>query len=436
MYGSPQTGGTLTPVSQATPPDAIDPSTLTDDSPWSFAHRLTVGLCSLALLVEGFDGTLSSLAAPSMAKAWGIPRTDFATAFAAESLGLGLGTLLGGMLGDRLGRKPALVLCAVTFTLMTLAIGATHGVGVLAILRFAGGLGMGGALPNVTALTSESTPIKGRSIALSIVALAPTAGGLVCALLAAWILDRSVWQSLYYIGGGASLLLAVALLYFVRESPAFLLRRPKVTDIPRPALTRLFAAELRRDTAFLWFGAFVFFVGLGSLIIWGPSILVGLGYSPGTAGLGLSAYQAGSAIGAISAGFLLNRYGSKMTLWASMLVTAGWLALAAIFPVLTTSEFVMLVYLGVAGFLLVLSATLIFLVSAFVYSPSVRATGIGAAAAIGRAGGILSSYIGAAVLKNAGPPLFFAALAVLSLLAALSLPLLKGHVLSRRLLRG
>ena len=111
-----------------------------------------------------------------------------------------------------------------------------------------------------------------------------------------------------------------------------------------------------------------------------------------------------------------------------MLVTAGWLALAAIFPVLTTSESVMLAYLGVAGFLLVLSATLIFLVSAFVYSPSVRATGIGAAAAIGRAGGILSSYIGAAVLKNAGPPFFFAVLAVLSLLAALSLPLLKGHV--------
>jgi AAHS family 4-hydroxybenzoate transporter-like MFS transporter len=417
----------------------VDPGVPLEDLPWTFAHRLTVGLCSLALLVEGFDATLTSLAAPVIAKAWGIPRTDFATAFASGSLGMALGTVLGGVLGDRIGRKPALITCTLTFTVMTLAIAMTHGVGALAIVRFAAGLGMGAALPNVTALTSESTPKKGRSIALSLVALAPTAGGLTCALLAAWILDRSVWQSLYVIGGGASLLLAMVLLYFVRESPTFLLQRSsgptrvrrglaQAGEFPGAAITRLFAPELRGDTVFLWFGAFVFFIGLGSLISWGPSMLVGVGYSPGTAGLGLSAYQAGSALGAISAGFLLNRYGSRLTLWTSMLVTTGWLALATFLPVLTISQTVMLAYLGVAGFLLVLSATLVFLVSAFVYAPSIRATGIGASAAVGRAGGILSSYSGAAVLKNAGPPLFFALLSILSLLAALSLPLLKRHV--------
>ncbi len=52
--------------------------------------------------------------------------------------------------------------CVLLFAVPTLAIAFINGVPLLYPLRFIGGLGLGGCMPNATALLAELTPARNR----------------------------------------------------------------------------------------------------------------------------------------------------------------------------------------------------------------------------------------------------------------------------------
>ena len=81
----------------------------------------------------------------------------------ASPLGLFFGAFLGGRSADLWGRRNALILSIVVFGVFQLATPWAPGYSGLAAIRFLCGVGLGGALPNLIALTAEASGLINRS---------------------------------------------------------------------------------------------------------------------------------------------------------------------------------------------------------------------------------------------------------------------------------
>ena len=77
--------------------------------PSSGRDLVTVALCCLAAIVEGYDIQSMGVAAPGLAPALHLTRDQLGPAFSASTVGLFIGAIAIGRLADRIGRKWALV---------------------------------------------------------------------------------------------------------------------------------------------------------------------------------------------------------------------------------------------------------------------------------------------------------------------------------------
>ena len=90
-----------------------------------------------------------------------------------------LGGPLAGYWGDRFGRRTALIGCVAIFGLATIATAFVHGFFGLSIFRLITGMGTGGALPNVSALTAEFAPLRRRPTAVKLTLVCVPLGGMM-----------------------------------------------------------------------------------------------------------------------------------------------------------------------------------------------------------------------------------------------------------------
>jgi AAHS family 4-hydroxybenzoate transporter-like MFS transporter len=90
----------------------------------------------------------------------------------------------------------------------------------LTILRFLAGIGLGGMLPNLTALNVEFAPRRVRATLVVLMFLGVTAGAALPAVVVA--LPSYGWRGLYFIGGVVPLIMTIALLLWLPELIKFL----------------------------------------------------------------------------------------------------------------------------------------------------------------------------------------------------------------------
>ena len=200
-----------------------------------------------------------------------------------------------------------------------------HEVTTLTALRFAAGLGLGGAMPNAAALASEYVPLRRRPFAVTLTVVCIPLGGTLAGFTGAVILPTYGWRALFFVGGALPLVLAALLWKVLPESPRYLARDrarwPELAallrrlghDVPpdatfvdsreravaRASVVSLFAPDLRRDTLAL--SAAFFFCLLSAYVgvNWVPSILTSVGFDVATANYGLTAFNLGGVVGAI-----------------------------------------------------------------------------------------------------------------------------------------
>ena len=124
-------------------------------------------LTALAIVFDGIDIQLMGVAIPSIMREWNVPRSAFAPAVSFGYLGMVVGGATAGLVGDRFGRRTALLACMLLFGAMTGAASLSQSVAVFALLRFAAGIGLGGAIPNAAALAAEFVPLRMRPLAVT-----------------------------------------------------------------------------------------------------------------------------------------------------------------------------------------------------------------------------------------------------------------------------
>ena len=127
---------------------------------------LTLALCFCAAITEGIDLQSMGIAAAGIAAEFHLSN-ELGTVLAASPLGLFFGAFLGGRVADSWGRRNALIASIVAFGLFQLATPWAPGFTGLVAIRFLCGVGLGGAFPNLIALTAEAS--GGRNNILNVV---------------------------------------------------------------------------------------------------------------------------------------------------------------------------------------------------------------------------------------------------------------------------
>jgi AAHS family 3-hydroxyphenylpropionic acid transporter len=303
------------------------------------------------------------------------------------------------------------------FSLSTAYVSSFSG---LLLARFMTGLGLGAALPNLIALCAEAVGEQRRGTAISIMYAGVPLGGALAALVA--MLFTEHWQTTFIIGGLAPLLVVPLMILLLPESSAFRQQQGTVTVARASTVQALFGEDRARVTLALWLSYFFTLTVMYMLLNWLPSLLLEQGFSKAEAGLVQMLFNIGGALGSLLGGVLLDRCnGVKVVLsvYAGLLAALTGVGLS-----------VGIVPMAIAGFcagLFVMAAQLVlYALAPPSYPTSVRATGVGAAVAIGRlgsvagplaAGQILAAGAGTTgVLLATSPGLVIAALTIISVI--------------------
>jgi MFS transporter, AAHS family, 4-hydroxybenzoate transporter len=437
-----------------TDPGIVDVGSTLDHAPWSAYQKFLVFATATTIVFDGLDNQLLGAALPALMREWSLARPAFVPVQTAGMVGMMIGGAIGGVTGDRLGRRVALLGSVVAFGLLTILVPLAGGVGVLTALRFLAGLGLGGAMPNAAALSSEYVPIRQRPFAVTLTIVCIPLGGTFAGFIGGQILPRFGWRGLFFVGGALPLLLAAMLARLLPESPRFLARLPaswpqlrdqlrrlghqmpddaRFADGTERAVSRVSARELlvpeyRRDTLALCGSFFFCLLSVYMGANWVPSMLVGAGFDVGTASYGLSAFNLGGVVGAIAGALVIMRIGSRVTMLVMAAgAVAGALVLASM-PIGTQSAFAVLAMLAWTGGLINAVQTTMYALGAHVYPTAVRATGVGTAVAFGRVGGVLSPTVGSWALESGGSSRYFGLIASTMVLAFIALAAIRRHV--------
>ncbi len=408
-------------------------------------------ICAAVALLDGSNTTSIGVAAPLLAEHLGLSQPQLGPIFSAATFGAMLGALSFGPLADRFGRKRMLVLATLIFGLFTIATARVDSFGSLLVVRFAAGIGLGGAAPCFIALAAEYAPSSRRAVVTSLIWSAFPMGVILGAMLNAYILAHTTWPAIFSVGGAMSLIVCLIVLVWLPESRHFLLvRRPHSDEIRRinarlgSALAsgeRTGAAEASRaasgslfwrgravETMCIWVAFMAAFGMTAATFFWSPILLHNHGMSLAKASLMVGAGAGlGSLIGAASAGFLLQRIGPTTTLASTFLlatITTAALgysansALAAIINVVANG--VLIAGVSTSGMLAF---------SADFYPVEMRSTGVGWAMGFGRFGEVLTPLLiaGLITIDGALDASVFLVLALVPFLGALSLLVLRNR---------
>ena len=432
----------------------IDVGSLLDDAHWSAYQKLLVVATATTIILDGLDNQLLAAALPALMREWHLPRPAFVPVQTAGMLGMMIGGAIGGVLGDRLGRRIALLGSVITFGALTILVPASGGVGVLTLLRFFAGLGLGGAMPNAAALSSEYVPRRQRPFAVTLTIVCIPLGGSLAGFVGGLVLPRFGWRGLFLVGGILPLVIAAVLLKVLPESPRFLARVPdrwpelrallrrlghsisdvaSFADATEKAVARvspreLLTPEYRRDTLALCASFFFCLLSVYMGVTWVPSMLAGSGFAVATASYGLTAFNIGGVVGAILGAYAIVRLGSRVTM---LVMAAGAIAGAAVLasmPIGPQSASAVLAMLAWTGGLINAVQTTMYALAAHVYPTAVRATGVGTAVAFGRVGGVLSPSLGSWALESGGSARYFGLMAATMVAAFAALAAIRRHI--------
>lgn len=358
---------------------------------------LTIGLCFLVALMEGLDLQAAGIAAQGMAAAFTLDKLHMGWVFSAGILGLLPGAFVGGWLADRIGRKRVLMGSVALFGLFSLATAQAWDFHSLLAARLLTGVGLGAALPNLIALSSECAGERLHGFAVSLMYCGVPLGAALAAGIGIAGYAGS-WKTVFIVGGVVPLLIVPLLGIFLPESRAFE-QRAAQHAAPRTGVWQgLFQDGAATVTLLLWVSYFFTLMVVYILINWLPSLLVGQGFSPAQAGWVMFALQIGAAVGTLVLGALAER----LPAWAiSLLIYTG--ILAALAALGLAGAFTSMLLAGaVAGFFATGGQGVLYALAPPFYRTDVRATGVGSALAVGRFGAMSGPLVAGQVLALGG----------------------------------
>ncbi len=257
-------------------------------------QRRTLLAAALGWMLDSFDAMLYALVLAHVMRDLGMSKGTAGLLYTLTLLASGVGGVLFGFLADRIGRKHALMLSILTYSVCSFASGLSTTVLMLAVFRFILGLGMGGEWNTGATLVAETWPDELRAKAIAIVQSSWAIGYAFAALVAGIVLRYANWRMVFFVG----VLPAVVTLWIqnrVPESEMWKEHRRLALDSQRVAdaqqqyahdsFFRIFQRPFLKSTIALLLLNFFGMFGWWGLFVWIPGYLSlpvergGLGFS-------------------------------------------------------------------------------------------------------------------------------------------------------------
>jgi putative MFS transporter len=379
-----------------------------------FHWRLLV-LSGLGWMFDAMDVLMLSFLLTPIRGEFKLEATGVGLVASATFVGMFLGAAVAGRLADRYGRRAVFTTTLVIFSVGSLLSALAPTFETLLAARVITGLGLGGELPVVATLVSELSPRAHRGRMIVLLESFWAYGTILAGIVAITVVANYGWRWGFAVGALPALYVAY-LRRALPESPRFLAekgRAPEADAVVRrveragggallklaPAVAptragRTRIAELwsgryaRRTTMLwiLWFGVVLTYYGI---FLWIPSILATRGLSEVPSNEFFFISTLAQVPGYFSAAWLVERIGRKPTLVAYLLGTA---ASALMFGNAGTGADAF-IWAALLSFFNLGAWGIVYTYTPELYPTSVRATGSGLAAAVGRVGGIIGPYL-------------------------------------------
>ncbi|MDM1492886.1 MULTISPECIES: aromatic acid/H+ symport family MFS transporter [Acinetobacter] len=410
-------------------------------------HLNVVLWCLFVVIFDGYDLAINGVALPLLMQEWNMTAVQAGMLASTALAGMMFGAMFFGMLADKIGRKNVILICVTLFSGFTFWGGFASNPTEFGILRFIAGLGIGGVLPNLVALTSEYAPQKLRSTLVTTMFSGYAVGGIMAALLGAWLTPSFGWEVMFYIAGIPLLLLPI-LWKFLPESLTFLVKKQqdekarqiiqKITpeekvsaqtqlvlnevQVPDASIAVLFKQNRGMSTLLFWCCFFMCLLMVYALGSWLPKLMMAAGYSLGSSLMFLMSMNIGAVIGTIGGGILADRFHLKPVIIGMFLM--GAVALVGLG--FNSPQPVIYLLVALAGASAIGSSILLYSFVAQYYPLAVRSTGIGCASAVGRVGAIVGPIIIGVLLGMELPhKLNFLAVAIPAVIGAIAVALIR-----------
>ena len=395
--------------------NTVNVNEVIDKAKFTPFHFKVVFWCLIIILFDGYDLAINGVTLPLLMQDWGLSAVQAGMLASTALAGMMFGAMMFGTLADKIGRKKVIMICVLLFSGFTFAGGFASNPTEFGVLRFLAGLGIGGVMPNLVALTSEYAPARLRATLVTTMFSGYAVGGVMAALLGAWFTPDFGWQIMFFIAG-VPLLLLPLIWKFLPESLTFLVKVQKHDNarqimqrlddqlslnaqtqlvlseikIAEPAfVSSLFKQGRTANTLLFWLAFFMCLLTLYALGSWLPKLMMAAGYSLGNSLMFLLAMNIGAVIGTVGGGILADKFHLKpviITLCISGAVALSLLGFKSPQPVIYF-------LVAVAGASAIGGQILLYSYVAQYYPLTVRSTGIGWASAVGRSGAIVGPIL-------------------------------------------
>lgn len=417
-----------------------------DRLPFTRRHTRLLTGSGLGWALDAMDVGLISFILAALTQQWDLTKTESGWIASVGFIGMALGASLGGLLADRLGRRQVFALTLLVYGLATGASALAGGVAALLILRFLVGLGLGAELPVASTYVSEFAPARIRGRLIVILEAFWAVGWTAAALIGYFVIPLSDdgWRWAFAIGAIPAAY-ALVVRWGLPESPRWLASRGRIAEADRvvaaferdagipaaPAIRKeppsraiaqtgsarmrvLWSSEFRLRTLSIWTVWFCVNFAYYGAFIWIPSILLDAGYdlvsSFGFTLLITLAQLPGYAVAA----WLIEVWGRRLTLSVFLVGSA---VSAVLFGTANGDAAIIASGMSLSFFNLGAWGAL-YAVTPEIYPTSVRATGAGWAAGIGRIASIIAPLLVPVLLAFGGTVLLFGVFAVFFIVAA------------------
>lgn len=422
-----------------------------DDLPFGRRHLKVLTGSGLGWALDAMDVGLISFIITALIAQWSLDTSQASWIASAGFAGMAIGASLGGLLADRFGRRSVFAVTLLVYGLATGASALVGGLAMLLVLRFVVGLGLGAELPVASTYVSEFAPARIRGRVIVILEAFWAVGWTAAALIGYFVIPqvKEGWRWAFLVGAIPAVY-ALIVRWGLPESARWLERRGRhaeadavvrdfeaggprqsdaravtVGDAAAPAappavissggrLRALWSAEFRGRTASLWLVWFCVNFSYYGAFIWIPTILYTQGYdlvrSFGFTLIITLAQLPGYAVAA----WLIEVWGRRLTLSVFLLGSA---ASAVVFGTAGTETVIIAAGMALSFFNLGAWGAL-YAVTPEMYPTSLRGTGAGWAAGIGRIASIIAPLSVPPLLLWGGAPVLFVVFAVFFVLAA------------------
>lgn len=292
----------------------------------SKSQQRTLIAAALGWALDAFDVMLYAMVLTHVMRDLGMTKGTAGLLNTLTLLASGIGGVLFGFIADRVGRKRALMLSILTYSILSFACGLATSIKMLAAFRFILGLGMGGEWNTGAALVAEAFPTELRAKAIAIVQSSWAFGYAAAALVSGIVLRYFDWRAVFFVG----ILPALVTLWIQKDVPeSAMWQKQQAAAVPAASIGELFGSRYLKSTIALLFLNLFGLFGWWGLFTWIPPYL-SLPVSQGGRGFGLMGTTtlllflnlAGMFPGYVSFGWIAERIGRKRSFLLYLLAAA------------------------------------------------------------------------------------------------------------------